>query len=166
MNHRIIIITGGILAGIGLFGFIFRKKIMSMLNARSLSNLQGVHPNLCKVMETASATTPIPFTITSGVRTQAQQQALYAKGRTTAGSIVTNADGVTKKSNHQVKADGYAYAVDLFASPNGAVNVNDAASLKTIAAHIKSTAAKLGIAITWGGDFKSFIDYPHFELKT
>ena len=136
-----------------------------MLNARSLSNLQGVHPNLRKVMETASATTPVLFTITDGVRTQAQQQALYAQGRTTAGSIVTNADGVTKKSNHQTKADGYGYAVDLYPSPNGSVNINDVASLKSIAAHIKSTAAKLGIGITWGGDFTSLKDYPHFELK-
>jgi hypothetical protein len=46
------------------------------------------------------------------VRTDAQQQALYAQGRTLPGNIVTKADGVINRSNHQVKADGYGHAVD------------------------------------------------------
>ena len=40
-------------------------------------------------------------TITSGLRTLEEQQELYAQGRTKSGPIVTNADGVNNKSNHQ-----------------------------------------------------------------
>lgn len=42
-----------------------------------------------------------PIRITSGTRTAAEQAALYAQGRTTAGTIVTNADGIKTLSNHQ-----------------------------------------------------------------
>ena len=34
-----------------------------------------------------------------------------------------------------------------------------------VASHIKSVAQTLGIEIEWGGDWKSFKDYPHYQLK-
>lgn len=133
---------------------------------RSLKTLVGVHPDTVKVMTDAIKTSPVDFTLTDGVRTTAQQQALYAKGRATAGSKVTNVDGVNKKSNHQIKSDGYGYAVDLYAYYNGKVQVDDDKTIiNKIAPHIKATAKKLGINIEWGGDWTSFKDYPHFELK-
>jgi peptidoglycan L-alanyl-D-glutamate endopeptidase CwlK len=156
-------LAGGIITLLGTL-FFFRKNISNfIMNTRSELNLKGIHPKLVNVIRTAAETSPIAFTVTDGLRTTAQQQALYAKGRTAAGSVVTNADGVKSKSNHQAKADGYGYAVDLYASPNGVVNY-DTTSLKKIAAHIKTVAAKLGVAIRWGGDFSSITDYPHFEL--
>ena len=135
------------------------------LSERSLKNLEHIHPDLVKIMKEAIKNSPIDFTITDGLRTTAQQQALYAKGRTVPGTKVTNADGIRSKSNHQAKSDGYGYAVDLYAYHSGKVQVNDDKSLKIIATHIKSVASKLGIKIEWGGDWKSIIDYPHFELK-
>ena len=138
---------------------------MNKFSQRSLSSLKGIHPDLVKVMTESVKYSPIDFTITDGLRTTAQQQALYAKGRTVPGTRVTNADGIRSKSNHQAKSDGYGYAVDLYAYHSGKVQVNDDKSLKTIAAHIKSVASKLGIKIEWGGNWKSIIDYPHFELK-
>ena len=79
------------------------------------------------------------------------------------GKIVTNADGVNNKPNHQVKSDGYGYAVDLYPFYNGSAQLNDAKSLKIISDHIKSIAKELGVNVQWGGDWK-FKDYPHFEL--
>ena len=134
---------------------------MKELNQRSQDNLKGVHPDLVKVIETAIQESPIGFTVTEGVRTDQRQQELYAQGRTTAGQIVTNVDGVKKKSNHQPKADGFGYAVDLYANP---INVNDMINIVPVANHIKQTARSLGINVEWGGDWK-FIDRPHFELK-
>jgi peptidoglycan L-alanyl-D-glutamate endopeptidase CwlK len=90
--------------------------------------------------------------------------ALYAQGRTAPGRVVTNVDGVRNRSNHQPKSDGYGYAVDLYPSPGGAVNVNDVAGLTRVAGHIKNVAKGLGIALEWGGDWK-MRDYPHFELR-
>lgn len=133
--------------------------------ARSLAALNGVHPDLVKVMHEAIKDTPVDFTITDGVRTLSQQRALYAKGRTTAGSVVTNADGVTNKSNHQVKAGGYGYAVDLYPYVNGEVDYNDSGdNLRVIAAHIKAVAKCMSVKIGWGGDWQGSWDKPHFEL--
>ena len=135
---------------------------MKTLNQRSKNNLVGVHPNLVKVIETAIVDCPLEFTVVEGVRTTQRQQELFAQGRTTAGQIVTNVDGVKKKSNHQPKADGYGYAVDIYANP---INVNDTVNIKVVADCILSVAEILGINVEWGGDWK-FIDRPHFELKS
>lgn len=133
---------------------------------RSLKNLEGIHPDLVKVMKEAIKYCPADFTITDGLRTTAEQQALYAKGRTQPGAKVTNADGVKNKSNHQAKSDGYGYAVDLYPYYNGSVQEDDDKTIiNKIAPHIKDTAKNFGINIEWGGDWQSIIDYPHFELK-
>lgn len=139
---------------------------MPIFSKRSLNNLEGVHPDLVRVMHASIKTTPVDFTITEGVRATKRQQELYAQGRTKPGSIVTNVDGIKKKSNHQVKSDGYGHAVDLYPHINGSVQINNVPALKIIAAHIKKTATGLGIPIQWGGDWTSIKDYPHFELKT
>lgn len=139
---------------------------MAVFGSRSLASMKGVHPYLIHVLCHAIRTTPVDFTITDGVRTTAEQQALYAQGRTKPGNIVTNADGVRSKSNHQAKADGFGYAVDLYPYVNGAVDVNDrGGNLTRIAAHIKSVATQLGYRVEWGGDWKGLVDRPHFELK-
>lgn len=134
---------------------------MNKFSQRSKDNLKGVHPDLVKLMESAIVDCPIDFTITEGVRTVQRQQELYAQGRTKAGAKVTNVDGVRVKSNHQPKADGYGYAVDIYAYP---INVNDTKNIAVIAAHIKQRAKEMNISIEWGGDWK-MRDYPHFELK-
>ena len=87
---------------------------MYKLGQRSLDNLKGVHPNLVKVITEGIKTSPVDFTITEGLRTTKEQQQLYAQGRTAPGNIVTNVDGVKKKSNHQAKEDGYGHAIDLY----------------------------------------------------
>lgn len=141
---------------------------MATFSQRSRGNLQGVHPDLVRVLDAAIRDTPIDFTITEGVRSQARQQQLYAQGRTVSGPRVTNVDGMRNKSNHQVKPDGFGHAVDLYPFVDGAVRVNEPyvdAKLKVIARHIKATAVRLGVPITWGGDWKSPYDPPHFELK-
>lgn len=130
---------------------------------RSIDNLKGVHPDLVKLMTEAIKDSPVDFTITEGVRSAERQQALFKQR-----PKVTNVDGIIKKSNHQVKSDGYGHAVDLYPFYNGLVQVQDKEvipKLKLIAVHIKAVAKCLGISITWGGDFKSLHDHPHFELK-
>lgn len=130
---------------------------------RSIDNLKGVHPDLVKLMTEAIKDSPVDFTITEGVRTAERQQMLFKQR-----PKVTNVDGIIKKSNHQIKSDGYGHAVDLYPFYNGSVQIQDKEvipKLKLIAVHIKAVAKCLGISITWGGDFKSLHDPPHFELK-
>lgn len=148
------------------------KKVQYKLGERSLKNLQGVNPDLVKVIKTAITNSPVDFTVVCGLRTTAEQQAIYAQGRTKPGNIVTKADGIRNLSNHQDEADGkkdgLGSAVDLYPFFLGKVQVNHKDTiprLRDIAAHIKNTANELGIEIEWGGDWVKMFDPPHFQLK-
>lgn len=140
---------------------------MYQLSQRSRENLTGVHPNLARIMQEAIKTSPVDFTIVEGVRTVKRQQELFALGRTRPGVKVTNADGIKRKSNHQAKADGYGHAVDIYPFFDGAVQVTHKDTVKQLAVlakHIKATAKRLGLEITWGGDWRNPFDPPHFQL--
>jgi peptidoglycan L-alanyl-D-glutamate endopeptidase CwlK len=103
-----------------------------------------------------------PMRVTDGVRTVERQQALYAQGRTAPGPIVTNADGVTHLSNHQVKPDGFGHAVDLAFvgidpylehDPRGRLRWN------VYGAIVQAQG------LTWGGNWpSSLLDEPHAEM--
>lgn len=147
---------------------------MFILSDKSLEKLKGVHPDVVKVFKEAIKESPYDFRITHGVRSAEEQNELYQQGRTKPGKIVTKADGYTKKSNHQIKLDGYGHAVDIFVCgyvKNGKYIKTttdegyEYSKLKAVADHIKAIAKKLNINISWGGDWSKFKDYPHFELK-
>lgn len=87
----------------------------------------------------------ITIKITSGTRTYAEQDALYAKGN------VTKARG--GYSNHNF---GIAFDVTMF---NGATPVWESPAYKAVGA----IGADLGL--DWGGNWKSFKDEPHFQLR-
>lgn len=137
---------------------------MATFGKRSLDSLKGIHPKLVLIMQEAIKDTPIDFTIIEGVRTVQRQQDLYAQGRTKSGPVVTFADGVKSKSNHQLKSDGYGYAVDLYPFIDGKIDFNNVPALKRISDHIKAVARDLKLSITWGGDWKKPYDPPHFQL--
>lgn len=128
--------------------------------------MKNVHPKLVHALCEAIIDTPVDFTIVSGVRTTKEQQELFAKGRTAPGRIVTNADGIWAKSNHQQKTDGFGYAIDFYPYYAGAVQVNAPAEMfEKVARHVQAKGKALGYTIDWGGDWVSFVDRPHLELK-
>lgn len=90
--------------------------------------------------------------ITEGYRTKAYQDALYAKGRTKPGKIVTNAKGAGYNSQHQW---GIAFDIAI----NDKKQPYDEKMLKKVV----KIAKELGLG--WGGDWESFVDTPHFFLK-
>lgn len=100
----------------------------------------------------AMAALGFPMTVTAGLRTTAQQQALYAQGRTVPGRVVTQADGVTVRSKHQE-----GRAVDCAFLVDGRPSWNDALPWGTYG----SCAQAVGL--TWGGTWRSFPDRPHVE---
>ena len=55
------------------------------------------------------------------------------------------------------------HAVDLAATVNGGVRW-DWPLYSKLAAAMKKAASEQGTAITWGGDWRSFKDGPHFEI--
>lgn len=87
------------------------------------------------------------------VRTVAEQDTLYAIGRTTSGSKVTNCKGSTYSSMHQ-----WGVAFDFYRNDGkGAYNDSDGFFTKV---------GKIGqsIGLEWGGAWKSPVDKPHFQL--
>lgn len=125
------------------------------------SKLLGVHPALIAAVtklinQMADAGTPIM--VTSGVRTLAEQRRLYAQGRTMPGAIVTNADGIKNRSNHQVHADGWGHAVDVaFLDEHGKPSWAETHPWTAMG----EAAEALGLK--WGGRWPH-PDRPHLEL--
>ncbi len=139
-----------------------------ILGQRSLSRLDGVHPDLVRVVRRAAgmARPDEDFTVLEGVRTPERQRALYAQGRTAPGKIVT----WTLKSNHFRNAKtGFGHAVDLAPFP---VDWNDRARFDRLANLMFRAASIEGVAIRWGADWdrdgkpreQGESDSPHFEL--
>jgi peptidoglycan L-alanyl-D-glutamate endopeptidase CwlK len=132
------------------------------LDPHRLVRLRGCHPELrarVTALIAALAARGLDVVLTQGVRSAAQQQALYAQGRSRPGKIVTNCDGVTKVSNHQPKADGYGYAVDV-AWRNARGEITWTGPWDTM----MDLAEAHGL--TAGGRWTSFPDRPHLELPT
>ena len=87
------------------------------------------------------------------LRSKAEQDALYAQGRTKKGNIVTNAKGSDYSSQHQW---GIAFDIAI----NDPKLLYNEATIKKVAKIAKSN--KVGLA--WGGDWTSPVDTPHFYL--
>lgn len=127
------------------------------LSARSLGNLEGVHPDLVRVVKRAIQITRQDFVVIEGVRTPERQRELYAQGRSKPGKKVT----WTLTSNHFKKADGYGHAVDLCPYP---VDWSDLRKFAEIAKAMKQAARDEKVPLAWGGDWRTNKDSPHFEL--
>lgn len=127
--------------------------------------LEGVHPDLVEKVNKiilACAALELPVVVTAGVRTLEVQQHLFAQGRSLPGKIVTNCDGVNRRSPHQLRSDGYGHAVDLaFLDYTKSFDTPSWAESHPWAM-LGAMAKALGLV--WGGDFKSLIDRPHVEL--
>lgn len=140
-----------------------KPQPMPIFNKASLAKLETCHPDLQTVMHEAIKVTD--FTVIYGTRTIAEQQKLYAQGRTEKGAIVTHVDGVKKKSKHNYTP---SLAVDVAPYP---IDWKDIQRFKDLGKLVLEIATKLKAEgkitsdIVWGGNWKSFKDYPHFEIK-
>ena len=117
------------------------------LSERSHQRLQGVHPDLQRIVLLAATLTDTDFIITEGRRTVDRQRLLVAKGASQ-----------TMNSRHIT-----GHAVDLAATVDGEVRW-DWPLYHRLATAMKEAARQLGIRMVWGGDWRSFKDGPHFEL--
>jgi peptidoglycan L-alanyl-D-glutamate endopeptidase CwlK len=124
---------------------------------RSEGNILTLHPKaqesarkFLKLLQDAK----INARIISGTRTYAEQDALYAKGRTKPGPIVTNAEG--GESNHNF---GIAWDIGIFTSDGG--------YLSNSPLYEKAAKIVLGLLpeLEWGGNWLTFKDEPHYQLK-
>ena len=111
---------------------------------RSLNNMKGLHPDLRKVLDLALQKSPIDFIIIGGRRSLAQQRIYVKQGKS-----------MTMNSRHL-----YGLAVDFC----GVGGNFDMKVIRLIAGAMKEAAAELKIPVSWGGDWKGFVDSDHLEL--
>ena len=93
----------------------------------------------------------ITIKVISGLRTYAEQNDLFAQGRTKPGKIVTKARG--GYSNHNF---GVAFDIGVF---NGSSYLDESPSYKAVGALGKE------LGLDWGGNWKTIKDEPHFQLR-
>lgn len=147
------------------------------LGPSSLAALDGVHPDLVRVVQRAIGITRQDFTVTEGLRTPERQRALVADGKSR-----------TLNSMHIRQPDGYGHAVDLVPYVDGRP-VWDMARCQVLAEAMREAAQELGVGIRWGcawdvdlratsgkgadvmGAYarrhagSDFLDGPHYELR-
>ena len=100
------------------------------------------------VVRRAAEILPGGFIVTEGMRTKERQRELFAKGLSK-----------TLNSRHLV-----GLAVDFAPLVDGQVTWKWPA-FKPVADAFKAAAKELGVAIEWGGDFRTFKDGPHIQLS-
>lgn len=134
-----------------------------VLGQRSLSRLEGVHPDLVRVVKKAATLSDLDFTVLEGLRTVERQKQLMKQGATR-----------TMNSRHIT-----GHAVDLGAMIGGTVRWDWALYIK-LAEVMRSASISENVPIRWGGTWKllsdikgpitakvlsrSFPDGPHQEL--
>ncbi len=126
---------------------------MTLLDARSERNLLGVDDALVRVVRRAAELVDdgddgLGFVVTEGVRTVVRQAELVKAGASR-----------TLKSRHLI-----GQAVDLAATVSGEVRW-DWPLYPKLADAMKAAATELGVVITWGGDWKTLVDGPHFQIE-
>lgn len=129
-----------------------------------MRDVKQLHPELQKKiaqLQDICKKNGIKIGISQCLRTTAEQDALYAKGRTAEGFIVTNCKGSTYSSMHQW---GVAFDFYLSMDVDGDGQTSDDAFNN--ASGLFDKVGKLGqsIGLEWGGSWKSVVDKPHFQL--
>lgn len=108
---------------------------------------------------------PVSVRFVFTTRTFAEQDALYAQGRTKPGKIVTNAKAGQSIHNYGLAVD-FALLVDkdgngTYDTVSWDMNQDLDADNKKDWMEVVAIFKKYGWE--WGGDWKSFKDYPHFQ---
>ncbi len=118
-----------------------------VLGPRSISRLQDVHPDLVRVVKRAAAMSDLDFTVLEGRRSLGRQKVLKKNGASR-----------TLNSRHLT-----GHAVDLAPMLDGVVSW-DWPLYHRLAKIVKAAGAAEGVPLTWGGDWRTLKDGPHWEL--
>lgn len=121
--------------------------------SKIVRDLDKLHPYVKELAEKLLAKCKeagIKIIITETLRSKERQQQLYNQGRTTPGKIVTNAKPGDSIHN-------YGLAFDIVPVENGKALWNRYDLFKKVG------KIGVGLGLTWGGNWRSFKDYPHFQ---
>ena len=129
---------------------------------RNIATLMPPTQKLARQFMKAASGFPLTVRIISGSRTYAEQDALYAIGRTTQlnKAPVTKARG--GQSNHNF---GIAWDVGIFEADGRYMTGALKKDVKAYADLAKLTKPKVP-KLEWGGDWTGFVDAPHYQLAT
>lgn len=115
-----------------------------------LTLLPEVH-DIARALVHKAESVGIIIKIISGLRTYKEQDALYAKGRTAPGSIVTKAKGGYSFHNF-----GIAFDIGVF---EGNKYLSDSPKYDAVGVLGRD------LGLEWGGDWVSIVDRPHYQLR-
>lgn len=139
---------------VGLAAIIKKKALMRVVwDQVSEYRLGKLHPKVREAARkfiNAAEAEGIKLRVTHTLRTIAEQDALYAQGRTAPGKIVTNAKG--GRSFHN-----YGLALDV-------VEIKDGKALWSNPRWNRIGELGKQYGFKWGGDWQSLKDMPHFEM--
>jgi peptidoglycan L-alanyl-D-glutamate endopeptidase CwlK len=129
-------------------------EAIEKVDERSERNIATLLPEVqpvARALVQKAALNGIRIKVISGLRTYTEQDELYAQGRTKPGAIVTNSRG--GYSNHNF---GIAFDVGVFES-----NKYLPESVKYKAVGVLGS----DMGLEWGGNWKTIVDQPHFQLR-
>jgi peptidoglycan LD-endopeptidase CwlK len=130
------------------------EEAITTADSRSEKNiatlLAEVQP-LARALVQKAALSGIRIKVISGLRTYAEQDALYAQGRTQPGPKVTGARG--GYSNHNF---GIAFDIGVF---EGNKYLGESPKYKAVG------VLGMDLGLEWGGNWKTIVDQPHFQLR-
>lgn len=112
---------------------------------------KGLYPKVARMRDSLKEICELagfPIVVTDEYRSKAEQDALYAKGRTTEGPIVTNAKGGDSLHNWRCAFDV------AFKAGSGITYEGPWEKVGRIAEIL---------GLEWGGRWTSFVDKPHFQ---
>lgn len=124
------------------------------VDARSEKTIRTLLPRVqpvARVLVQKAASVGIRIKVLAGLRDHAEQDALYARGRTTPGSIVTNARAGYSSHNF-----GIAFDIGVF---EGNRYLQESPKYQAVG------ALGTDLGLEWGGNWKSIVDQSHFQLR-
>lgn len=125
-----------------------------VFKGRDAKRASGVDKRLVKLMSDTVKNNPLPkgyrIQINEGLRTKQRQRKLVASGASQ-----------TMNSKHLT---GNALDIAII-KPDGSYSKNFA-DYRKVANFTKKLAQERGLNMTWGGDWKTLRDGPHFQLNT
>ena len=130
------------------------SAVLDVVDARSEKVIATLLPEvqpMARALVQKSAANGIKIKIISGLRTYEEQDKLYAQGRTAPGNIITKAKG--GYSNHNF---GIAFDVGVF---EGAKYLPESPKYKAVG------VLGMELGLEWGGNWKTLVDQPHFQLR-
>lgn len=145
-----------------IYAALVKKKIdgqapqaaISPVDARSEARIATLLPEvqpMARALVQKAAASGIQIKVISGTRSFAEQDALFAKGRTAPGPKVTNARG--GHSNHNF---GIAFDIGVF---SGNKYLPESPKYKAVG------VLGMELGLEWGGNWSTIVDQPHYQLR-